>query len=166
MQQICDGLQTKRDVLHFMIEQYKEVYMKARREFQTVENVSSVSPFAGEKLTKRLYWIIFMAMEKLRRLYEQPVEEEGGEQRGVLAGVEERPGVDVVVITRITITTITTTTTTMMMTEADLLVVAVGVLLGEEVVGLVREEPGVEEVVREILLQPETGGLAMVRLSL
>ena len=40
MQRICDGLQTKRDVLHFTIEQYKEVYIKAKREFETVVNVS------------------------------------------------------------------------------------------------------------------------------
>lgn len=40
MQRICDGLQTKRDVLHFTIEQYKEVYIKAKREFETVINVS------------------------------------------------------------------------------------------------------------------------------
>jgi len=43
MQQICDGLQSKRDVLHFMIEQYKEVYLKAKREFETVANVSTVA---------------------------------------------------------------------------------------------------------------------------
>lgn len=41
MQRICDGLQTKRDVLNFTIEQYKEVYIKAKREFDTVVNVSS-----------------------------------------------------------------------------------------------------------------------------
>lgn len=40
MQTICDGLQTKRDVLNFTIEQYKEVYIKAKREIETVVNVS------------------------------------------------------------------------------------------------------------------------------
>lgn len=39
MQRICDGLQTKRDVLDFTIEQYKAVYIKAKREFETVVNV-------------------------------------------------------------------------------------------------------------------------------
>jgi hypothetical protein len=53
MQQICDGLQSKRDVLHFMIEQYKEVYLKARREFQTVENVSSMLLFITPKLIRQ-----------------------------------------------------------------------------------------------------------------
>jgi len=52
MQQICDGLQTKRDVLHFMIEQYKEVYLKAKREFQTVENVSSAVPSSTELISR------------------------------------------------------------------------------------------------------------------
>ena len=44
MQRICDGLQSKRDVLDFTIEQYKEVYVKARREFDTVVNVSRDKP--------------------------------------------------------------------------------------------------------------------------
>lgn len=52
MQQICDGLQTKRDVLHFMIEQYKEVYLKAKREFQTVENVSSFVPSSSKLISR------------------------------------------------------------------------------------------------------------------
>lgn len=44
MQRICDGLQTKRDVLDFTIDQYKEVYIKARRQFDTVVTVSSTHP--------------------------------------------------------------------------------------------------------------------------
>ena len=40
MQLICDGIQSKRDVLLFSIDQYKEVYIKARREFATVIEVS------------------------------------------------------------------------------------------------------------------------------
>jgi len=30
-----------------MIEQYKEVYLKAKREFQTVENVSLIAPLSS-----------------------------------------------------------------------------------------------------------------------
>ncbi len=41
MQLICDGVQTKRDVLQFSIDQYKEVFIKARREFGTVVDVSN-----------------------------------------------------------------------------------------------------------------------------
>jgi DNA topoisomerase-3 len=39
MQLICDGQQTKRDVLEFSINQYKEVFIKAKREFNTIVNV-------------------------------------------------------------------------------------------------------------------------------
>lgn len=40
MQMICDGVQSKQDVLAFTIDQYKEVFIKARREFGTVIDVS------------------------------------------------------------------------------------------------------------------------------
>lgn len=40
MQLICDGVQRKRDVLQFSIDQYKEVFIKAKREFATVVDVS------------------------------------------------------------------------------------------------------------------------------
>ena len=36
MQLVCDGQQTKNDVLQFSIDQYKEVFIKARREFAIV----------------------------------------------------------------------------------------------------------------------------------
>ncbi|RSH92151.1 DNA topoisomerase [Saitozyma podzolica] len=36
MQLICDGVQRKHDVLQFTVDQYKEVFLKARREFGTV----------------------------------------------------------------------------------------------------------------------------------
>jgi DNA topoisomerase-3 len=39
MQLICDGLQPKREVLDHTIEQFKEVYIKAKREFEVVINV-------------------------------------------------------------------------------------------------------------------------------
>jgi hypothetical protein len=105
-----------------------------------------------------------MEMAKLRRLCVQQVEAEVGASLGELVEGEEQLVEDVVGITRITTTT--TITTTMMMTmEVDLLVEAVGVLLGEEVVGLVREERGVEGVVLEMLVQPGIGGLVMVRPS-
>jgi hypothetical protein len=105
-----------------------------------------------------------MGMAKLRRLYEQLVEAGAGEQREVLVGGEEQPVEDVVGITKITTTTIMTTTTMMM--EVDLLAAAVGVLLGEEAAEPVPEGRGVEGAVLRILVQPETGGLAMVRSSL
>jgi DNA topoisomerase-3 len=40
MQLICDGVQSKRDVLAFSVDQYKEVFIKAKREFGTVVDVS------------------------------------------------------------------------------------------------------------------------------
>lgn len=40
MQLICDGVQRKHDVLQFTVDQYKEVFLKARREFGTVIDVS------------------------------------------------------------------------------------------------------------------------------
>ncbi len=40
MQLICYGAQAKRDVVEFSIDQYKEVFVKARREFATVIDVS------------------------------------------------------------------------------------------------------------------------------
>ena len=43
MQLICDGVQSQHDVLEFSINQYKEVFMKARREFSTVIDVSDPS---------------------------------------------------------------------------------------------------------------------------
>lgn len=41
MQLICDGVQSKRDVLQFSVDQYKEVFTKARRDFATIIDVSS-----------------------------------------------------------------------------------------------------------------------------
>lgn len=40
MQLICDGVRGKREILQTTIEEYKEVFVKARREFQTVIDVS------------------------------------------------------------------------------------------------------------------------------
>jgi len=40
MQLICDGVKGKGEVLDTTIEEYKEVYIKAKREFDTVVNVS------------------------------------------------------------------------------------------------------------------------------
>lgn len=42
MQLICDGQQTKQDVLAFSIDQYKEVFIKAKQEFNTVVTVSAL----------------------------------------------------------------------------------------------------------------------------
>lgn len=42
MQLICDGAQAKRDVLQFSVDQYKDVFIKAKREFGTVVDVSSL----------------------------------------------------------------------------------------------------------------------------
>ena len=39
MQLICDGARNKTEVLDTTIEEYKEVYIKAKREFETVVNV-------------------------------------------------------------------------------------------------------------------------------
>jgi len=39
MQMICDGVATKNEVLQDSIEQYQEVYVKAKREFETVVQV-------------------------------------------------------------------------------------------------------------------------------
>lgn len=43
MQRICDGVLNKRDVLDFLIDQYKEVFLKAKREFETVISVSRLT---------------------------------------------------------------------------------------------------------------------------
>jgi DNA topoisomerase-3 len=40
MQMICDGVATKNEVLQDSIMQYQEVYIKAKREFETVVQVS------------------------------------------------------------------------------------------------------------------------------
>jgi DNA topoisomerase-3 len=40
MQMICDGVRHKREVLDQSVEEYKEVYIKARREFDTIVEVS------------------------------------------------------------------------------------------------------------------------------
>jgi DNA topoisomerase-3 len=42
MQMICDGVATKNEVLQDSIMQYQEVYIKAKREFETVVQVSPV----------------------------------------------------------------------------------------------------------------------------
>jgi hypothetical protein len=39
MQLVCDGLATKNDVLVETIDQYKEVFTKARREINTLKDV-------------------------------------------------------------------------------------------------------------------------------
>ncbi|ORY31011.1 DNA topoisomerase [Naematelia encephala] len=50
MQLICDGVQSKADVLAFSIEQYKEVFVKAKTEFTTiVENVDKYLHGQGEE---------------------------------------------------------------------------------------------------------------------
>ena len=51
MQLICDGLQPKREVLDHTIEQFKEVYIKAKREFEVVINVRPLP------LHERCLWI-------------------------------------------------------------------------------------------------------------
>ncbi|TXT07533.1 hypothetical protein VHUM_03253 [Vanrija humicola] len=49
MQLICDGQQTKGDVLQLSVNEYKEVFVKARREFQTVvESVDNYLHGQGE----------------------------------------------------------------------------------------------------------------------
>jgi len=42
MQLICDGAKNKTEVLDTTIDEYKEVYIKAKREFETVINVSRI----------------------------------------------------------------------------------------------------------------------------
>lgn len=42
MQLICDGAKNKTEVLDTTIDEYKEVYIKAKREFETVINVSHI----------------------------------------------------------------------------------------------------------------------------
>lgn len=39
MQLICDGLESKRDVLEASLTQYREVFIKAKRDFETLYNV-------------------------------------------------------------------------------------------------------------------------------
>ena len=39
MQLICDGVRHKREVLEQSVEEYKEVYIKAKREFETIVEV-------------------------------------------------------------------------------------------------------------------------------
>lgn len=36
---ICDGVRGKQEVLNYTIDQYKEVFVKAKREFHTVVEV-------------------------------------------------------------------------------------------------------------------------------
>lgn len=42
MQMICDGVATKNEVLQDSIMQYQEVFVKAKREFETVVQVSYI----------------------------------------------------------------------------------------------------------------------------
>jgi len=44
---ICDGVATKNEVLQDSIEQYQEVYVKAKREFETVVQVRKWSKERG-----------------------------------------------------------------------------------------------------------------------
>lgn len=75
MQLICDGVQSKQDVLAFTIDQYKEVFIKARREFGTVVNVSAaVDPLTGRKSKTTC-----MALEKHKKLYETQLGEVEGD---------------------------------------------------------------------------------------
>lgn len=51
MQRICDGARSKQDVLAFLIDQYKGVYIKAKREFNTVIEVRSTLLELARSLT-------------------------------------------------------------------------------------------------------------------
>lgn len=51
MQLICDGVRGKREILQTTIEEYKEVFVKARREFQTVIDVGFLPLFPAKLLT-------------------------------------------------------------------------------------------------------------------
>jgi hypothetical protein len=46
MQLVCDGLATKNDVLVETIDQYKEIFIKARREIATLKDVR-FAPFCA-----------------------------------------------------------------------------------------------------------------------
>lgn len=45
MQLICDGVRGKGEILQTTLEEYKEVFVKARREFQTVIDASFFPSF-------------------------------------------------------------------------------------------------------------------------
>lgn len=51
MQLICDGVRGKREILQTTVEEYKEVFVKARREFQTVIDVGFLPLFPAKLLT-------------------------------------------------------------------------------------------------------------------
>jgi hypothetical protein len=49
MQLICDGVQTKSDVLAESLEQYKEVFVKAQQEMALIDRVNYPSVGSGGK---------------------------------------------------------------------------------------------------------------------
>lgn len=93
-------------------------------------------------------------MGKLKKLFEQQQEEEGGEQQGELEAGEVQLDEDEIH------ETIRTTMAMMTTTMMDLLVEVEGGQRGEEVEELVR---GVPEVEVEVRMQVGRGGLVMVR---
>ena len=46
MVQVCQGTSTKNDMLHISIDQYKEMFILVRREFEKVTTVSGTSHFS------------------------------------------------------------------------------------------------------------------------
>lgn len=86
MQLICDGVRGKGEILQTTLEEYKEVFVKARREFQTVIDVSFFSFFPVRPLTNPIFLIsawktISMELEKPKKLSER--------QHGVVGADEE-----------------------------------------------------------------------------
>lgn len=74
MQLICDGVETKADVVQFSIEQYKEVFVKARREMEKVIEVSSFGTgrrFCASKGNHKLTYAIWTSCADCEPVYEQ-----------------------------------------------------------------------------------------------
>lgn len=65
MVQVCDGAKTKNDMMEQSIHQYKEMYVRAKREFNKVISVS-----IQVSLTQPLKFIVFSIVQSVRRYTE------------------------------------------------------------------------------------------------
>jgi hypothetical protein len=100
MVQVCEGSKTKNDMLEEAIEQYKEIFIKAKRDFNKVVSVSVIVPF----LTLFVNWICHWVARACRDILKEKINRvETVEEMVVVAAAAEEAvavteGVEAVVV--------------------------------------------------------------------
>jgi hypothetical protein len=69
MVQVCEGSKSKNDMLEEAIEQYKEIFIQAKRDFNKVVSVSAILPF----LTLFVNWICHWVVRAYRDILKEKI---------------------------------------------------------------------------------------------